>query len=1007
MQSKGKQSAGRLKGQERKDFHKGQFYTPKELADSIHQWLGLHSLSRLAILDNSAGCGRLLDGLTMHRRAAIELDAQAATLLQEAAQADPGFEVMCADFFNVQARQFALAIINPPFNLITDSRHGRALGIGIAGQYGEGTRFNTTYAGVAHALQAAAVVVAILPRGAMSAAVTQCPYKRSFIDAYGHRLRAVFPLPEKSFQSEGTQVGTELAVFLPGEHVSECSDTVFGDGHSTGIRDEVRLVLRQLVNLKGTLHAVGLPRRFVGLPKTGTGRLRLTRKGRRLVIQPDSIETYSRALDCLTGPLLPISDAHSWDYARRPRPFALDLHAYLSQVDPMGALQGAIASLAKAGLNVSVDDGLLRWFAREVRRARIEGAPFRRWAKVSGHRQRVIYFQSKLSVEVVNINFDGIAPGARYQLVRNSRQELFAIYSNGTPTGRSVTNLLAALHFDADGLAPDTDAVDWRLIYPGVESVSPQVARYWSARARTLGIAQNIYAFSYHDLIEMAARRGGIYHAGMALAKTRFGLCLAQLIGATHTLVVTRAKDIRTWIDEYRGLGSPLGEINEITSSARALALGRLNIISVDLLRQRALGRASHNTYADVLAGRNAVVISDEAHYFSNSTSGRSRAAARLKPKRFYQLTGNAIKGRTRHVYNLCRLSGGDHTSRQPYGDARRPKMMPGLLHSIYGATPAPRAFYDDFIRADSISGEALASLGRGRITNEDLRVSNPVLFREYLAPMILRRRHDEPEVKACVCVPDPVIEVRAITPCVGQLAVYATQLGGYMSWLRDFMAAHPVPNIEVVKHKLSGLYWAATYPQHFGKSFPAALTTAQNAIIADTRDYLASAGKKLVIVAQSPEYATFLAKQLRNECPDLTLLTSDISARARSDIVLDTFHDGASRVLVTTYGVISEGYNLPRVDAMFLAGSHWEPHVFIQTIRRMCRPQQTRTPLARVYLTRGTLQEYQHDFCTRKQSAIDESVDFDEGATEDAASLWGVINSLKADFLRHQSLAA
>lgn len=1006
MESKGKRSVNSLKGAERKSFHKGQFYTPAALAKQIHEWLDLANSPRLSILDNSAGTGRLIDGLAMHRRAAIELDKEAATALQSLATSDPHFEVVCGDFFNVQARQFSLAIINPPFNLIADSRHGRSLGIGLTGQYGEGTRFNTTYAGIAHALQAAGVVIAILPRGALSDERSQCPYHAAFLAAYGHRLRAVFPLPAKTFQEEGTLVSTELAVFLPGTHEAErCLDVFSAEAHQQ-IRNEARGALPNLSSLKGVLHVIGLPRRFAGLPKTGNGVLRVTRKGRRLVLQPDSIETYSRALDCLTGPLLAVDEAHAWDYARRPRPFALDLQAYLAQPDPQRALNSAIESLSQSKLHVTVDDGLLNWFAREVRRGKIESAPFRRWARVSGHRQRVIFFQSKLNIDVTNIDFEGLDSGARYQLVRTGKHDLFSIYSNGAPTGRMVTNLQAELHMDAAGLAEDNDIVEWRLIYPGVETIAPHVSNNWGARARSLGINQRVYSFSSQDLIEMAARRGGIYHAGMAMGKTRFGISLAQMIGAKHSLVVTRAKDIRTWRDEYRELGSPLGEINEITSAKQAIELTRLNIISVDLLRQRAVSRQSHNTYADLLSGRNSVVISDEAHYFSNSTSGRSRAAALLKPKRFYQLTGSAIKGRTRHVYNLCRLSGGDHTSRQPYGDSRRPKMTPTLLHSIYDATPAPRAFYDDFIRADSISGDALATLGRGRITNEDLRVSNPVLFREYLAPMVLRRRHDEPEVKACVFVPDPVIEVRRVKPCTSQLAVYATQLGSYMTWLRDFMAAHPIPNIEVVKHKLSGLYWAASYPQHFGAVFPMALTTAQRAIVADTRDYLRNNGGKLVIVAQSPEYATFLAEQLSNECPDLTLVTSDLPARARSDMLLDTFHDGASRVLITTYGVIAESYNLPRVDTMFLAGSHWEPHVFMQTIRRMCRPQQTRKPLARVFLTRGTLQEYQHDFCTRKQSAIDESVDFEEGATEDPVSLWGVINALQADFLQSRAIA-
>lgn len=999
LESKGRASAKRLSGGQRKAFHLGQFFTSVGLASLLHRWAGLDQMPRLSIIDNSAGSGRLLDGLSQHRRVAIEIDADAVNVLREKAKSDPGLEVVHGDFFNIRAQQFSLAIINPPFNLTVDSRHGRALGVGLSGIYGDGTRFNTTYAGVAHALQAAGVVLAILPRGSLRQGAEGCAHHDAFLAAYGGRLRAVFPLPEKSFAEEGTDVATELAVFLPGEHEAEHFDATL-DGNAGGsMRDEVRKALHGLSGLRGTVHEQGLPRRLVGLPKSGPGAVRLTRKGRRLIIQPDSIQTYSRALDVLTGALVGEQDAHGWEYSRRPRPYGLDLQAFLAQADPLAALHHAFDALRTSGLAVTVDPGLLNWFRHEVRRTVVERAPFRRWAHVSGHRQRVLFFQSQLRVAVTNtVAYEDVEPGTSCELVRQDKTALFSVYEEGRATGTVVTNALAALHFDATWLPSNDAPTEWRLIYPGLETISPERWAAWSARARALNIDGNVYGFALRDLIEMAARRGGIYHAGMSLAKTRFGLMLARLIGAKHALIVTRAKDVRTWADEYRQIGSPLGAINEITTATGANRLARLNIISVDLLRQRALPRRARCSFADVLSGRCAVVISDEAHYFSNTTSQRSRAAGLLKPKRFYLLTGSAVKGRARHVFNLCRLGGGEHTARQPYGHARRPKMTAKLLHSVHGALPGPAAFVEDFLSAQSFSGEMLATLGRGRVVNEEARVKNPVAFREYLAPLILRRRHDEPEVRACVCLPDPEIETRYFTPCEQQVAIYGAQLGSYMEWLREFLAAQPLPNLEVAKHRMSGLYWAASFPQHLG-GFGSRLTTAQQALLRDAREHLAARAGMLVIVTQSPEYATFLAEQLRSECATLTLLTSETDARSRSHIVLDHFHDGESELLVTTFGVIAESYNLPKVATMFLAGASWEPHVLQQTVRRMCRPQQTRTPVARVYLTRGTLQEHQYNYCARKQAAIDESVDFEDYTVTEEASLWKVFELLRKDY--------
>lgn len=1008
--SKGKRSLKLgLTGQVRKQYHQGAFWTPEELADDLRRLLHLHADPVLTILDNSAGIGRLLHGLERHLCHAIEIDEESAGQLRAGM---PHVEVHEGSFLDFTASGFHLALLNPPFNLVIDHPRIRGLGIGQHGKFGAGTRAVSHYVSMALALDAAQTVLAIIPHGALDARRDEA---KRFLERYGLRLHAVLDLPEDTFREEGTSVRAQLAMFrvnpragrpLGGafsdrrEEVEELFDDIRGGFPRDGVaRAIVRPVKRE-------------PAFLAVLPEHGS-HVRLTRKGRRIVIQPDSREAYHKALDVLAGrPLADSKYALPWRYGDRRRAFGMDINAYLVQGDPEKAFMAAVADVREEGLTVEIDACFLGWLRRAVRRQKRDCTPFRQWAYVSGREAlRVWLYDQNGSVRA--------AARKRLYSVQEGESHILEAVGSGSFRIATQDHRACGLRLTTDEVldcfavqsAPEaTEPAQWRLLREGLFASAPAVAESLRRRIHALGIDRLIYRFSATDLVELAGRRGGIYGASMGLAKTRMMLSLWLLLGCKHSVVALKKRHIGKFLREYRKLGFPEERMQVVDSLEKARRLKSLNVVAYSTLSAKVPGlkRSTRNTYADLLRGRAGLLCADEGHALSNPESLRSKAIDRVNAGRVYLMTGTAIRGYARHITNLAQLVADDGTPRNPYG-RRNPYLTPVLLHSTSTAVRGLEAFAEHFIEVRSASAQFSETLATGFRVGEQPRIKDVARFRNYLAPLMLRRVDGEPEVAAEVPLKKVNRKVVRVKPDAEHLTAYYSVLGAWVDWLEAELKKYgAVKHYSQARGHLAKLHWASVFPQS-GRSpacYGQALTTLQERIIADADRLLRGTDERLLLVAENPEHVEFLAAQLRGLGHSVVVAHGGMDIEARDVLIQDLFQDGDARVLAASSEIVGESYDLYAASHVLHVGSYWEPYIAHQIDGRITRPQQTRECHATYYVPEGMLPDYKQALCERKAQAIAEGMDYaDEGEEEDMASLTAMFVRMAEDY-RSRGLA-
>jgi superfamily II DNA or RNA helicase len=965
------------------------------------RWLvGCDELERLNILDSSAGSGRLIEGLAAHHCTAIEIDGDAVSVL-ETLKESQALTIYHGNFLDYDVNGFDVSLLNPPFNLDMTHRRIREFGFGCHSQYGEGTKCNSVYAALAHALRGSAVVACIIPNGALDDQSPESQCGR-FLALFGSRLHMVLDLPADAFAAEGTLVRTQCGLFLPNDREDRIARGDFNDDYfGCTFRDESIRSLSSHRSGRAQILKRGLPRNLRGLPQNGTGVLRLTRKGRNLVIQPDSLATYHQALDVICG-RAGETQYHFYHYGDRPRSFGMDLNAYLLQSDPVAEFNAVVDDLKDARLQVTVDQGMFNWFKKTARQLKWRTAPMRRLAFVDGHQQKMCFLEVHRSTKGFLHSHDPalpLQPGESITLVQETRSRIFLIDSKGRRY--PYTRLMAACYLELEGApslnAPDYKQARWREVYPGLDYHDPVRFNAFQHHAHSLGITGWLRQFAIKDLIEITARGSGLYNADMGLAKTRFGIAAALLSNVKHSLFCLKSRHVSEWLNEIEKIGMKRSDFNLIDSPQKARALGRFNIITYTRLHQVAVKtRRNRATYADLLRGRIALTVADEAQLLSNPTSKRSIAVQRVNAKRVILMTGTPMRGYGRHVFNLLRLVGGDCSVLNPYGIGHHPYLTAELLHSAYDVRSGTAAFADDFIQTDSASSQFLATLGEGYRRGEKPRIKKVSSFREYMAPMLLRRSKHEPEVQIEVVLPIATENTVTVVPHRDHLLHYYRYSQSFVEWLEEELRdTGKVRDYGTLKHHLSHLQWAASFPQH--QQF-AGFTAVQQQILSDAVNDVPSIDKA-ILCFENPAQVEFIAEQLTARGLRVVFIHGGINIEEREAILYDQFRDGPAQWLVSSIEVINEAYNLPQVNHVWFGDSVWEPYIYAQVSARMLRPDQRKECNVRYYIAKGMLPAYRHAFALEKAKAIVEAIDFDCVKEEAIPSLHELIRDVATVF--------
>lgn len=205
-----------------------------------------------------------------------------------------------------------------------------------------------------------------------------------------------------------------------------------------------------------------------------------------------------------------------------------------------------------------------------------------------------------------------------------------------------------------------------------------------------------LWPFQCADLEYALRRKHCLVGDQPGLGKTPVAISYANEIEARHVLVVAPANIRLQWarrIREWSRMSWELGRhcvVHSITSGRRGVAPtaeleATWNIVSYDLARQPAIGRALARNRYDL-------IIADEAHYLKTTDSKRTRAifGGGLEENRdfppimdsaehFMGLTGTPLPNRPREAYTMARAINWDSIdwlSEDGFRDRFNPSMM-------------------------------------------------------------------------------------------------------------------------------------------------------------------------------------------------------------------------------------------------------------------------------------------------------------------------------------------
>ncbi|SAK89244.1 hypothetical protein AWB82_06244 [Caballeronia glebae] len=190
----------------------GQFFTPDAIAAFMWSFVsGWHIDRRIRLFDNSVGSGRLLQYADPERHAVYGVDVHADVIQQcQKVFEDAGFhcEFRLAGMEDIHPTRFDIALINPPFSIHLESPNLQPLECTTWGRYGAHTSALSHDYSVHQALEAANVVVALLP---ITTAESMVAGEQG--DRLKRRAAGLFELPADAFKLEGPNVRTAVVVF--------------------------------------------------------------------------------------------------------------------------------------------------------------------------------------------------------------------------------------------------------------------------------------------------------------------------------------------------------------------------------------------------------------------------------------------------------------------------------------------------------------------------------------------------------------------------------------------------------------------------------------------------------------------------------------------------------------------------------------------------------------------------------------------------------------------------
>lgn len=977
---------------EKRAIHKGQYFTPDAVAALMWQQ-GMPALEavrkegqRIKVLDNSIGSGRLIQFARPDRHAIFgaDVDERCIDALGPALKAaEFDFDVRCAGMERLYASGMDLALINPPFSVGLSSPTMIAYPCTSFGRFGPGTSAMSEAYALHQALDAAQVVVALLPRTYADEVIAD--------RALSKRLCRVIHLPEQAFATENAQVHTSILVF--GHTPALRRDVVMWTGQPI---EPVEIKLGELaprVAMRFRVEGVQDDAPSITMPVTHDRRVRVVRHGRQIRLRFGCGWMQARVMNAIYREKAPNADGNA--YHRYPKGVRfvgqgpLDVQNLLATNDPVQMFHRKIVDVIEGEGGVAVvDPGLVPYLRKQHRRLARQRIPMARWAFLqSGQSTHALPDQGKFQVrarekqllnptawgspimqpgDVLDATVLTTDAGARYELAWKGAKVVL--------TAEAVTKKYEVIAEAKSG---------WQKVEPGRLGLFPDIETSLRKRMQARGIDRWLWdGFQQDDVIEgLIGRTGVAYGWLMGLGKSRCGSALCLMSQGKHNALITEAHLVYEMARELRKIGIPEDEWQIIEEPRHVQCLKRFNLISYTRLRMAVDPARPKHTYAKALRRRFHTVVLDEAHAIAHTETQQTRALWTLSPRVRFAMSGTLIGNYPRDLLPVLQWTAGDCTPLQPYGEGALNR--PANVESMAFVPRGVDAFRDRFVSTAWVTNEFAEDMQSGA-KREIPVIADAPGFRDWLAPMVKRRVRQEPEVARYIKVKDPEVFTHQVEFDDLHLAHYLAVAEEFASWYRNAKRDADLKgtqlNLMLILRRIQEVQFACSYPQG-GRDGPSVygggLTSKQRWIVRRF-DELVKQGRRILLFAQSPETIELLARHLREMGHDIVALHGKIPPKKRMAEIEARFRHGQAHLLLT-YKANKTGLNLPEGNHVLLYEHDWTPKTEDQAIGRAVRPEQREDVIAEHVEIVGSIDEYMAQMCSGKRMAAAAGLDFGE----------------------------
>lgn len=981
--------------------HLGQFFTPDEIA-RIMWGIASHAIENKAsrvsgkvrILDNSVGSGRLLQFADpdLHEIHGVDVDAEPLEALGMAAQA-AGFECEFehCGMEEINPKGFHLALINPPFSVHIEAPTLQPYACTSYGRYGPGTSALSHAYALAQAVEAADVVVALLPRSFTDELLANP--EGLLGDAHESRFHAVIDLPSRAFREEGTDVSVSVVVMgLGGCAASDAPRIALKSVEDPlPAMPDLRIAGQHRSARIGRVD-VEAQEPSITLPVTGNNVVRVTHDGRRMKLHYACGLTMAKVANAvLREPVTKmLGDEQRFPKGTRyAGQGLLDLEGHLIQDDPIASFTDFVRLIREAGGDPQVEPGLWAYLRRAMRKSRRQATPLRHTVfvqdGVAGNADRIearprrpqvadpkTWGSPALSIESLysfDRTEDGLyrfeVKGREFRLTPEDLFERFEVVGGKAQSG-------------------------WQVVHQGLPASYPDLAHGWRERAKAAGIDKWLsWGYQFDDLVELAMKPVGTIAAwDMGLGKARLATALILLHGCRHGLVATEAGLIDEMVIELKGLPIPAASWQVITRPEQLSDLRTINVISYERLRLEIEAKGGvkrmRNTYAGKLRRRIGVAVFDEGDLLANPKSDQARACEQVSARKAFVLSATPIANYPRDIAPILAFTAGDGTAAQPWG-WRRGKLEKSWIKTMNVAERGIDAFRNTFVCTSWVTKEFEDTLSEGA-KREIPRIANLEAYRAMLAPHVKRRITEEPEVAQWIKILKESREIVEVPWDHAHLAYYLDVVEEFSHrYLQARSEGGRKNNLIAILARIRAVSFASDFPQFgvegFGAYMP--LTSKQRWVL-DEIERLTAQGKKTVLYAENPKQVELLSTHLEQRGVDAVKFHGGIPIRQRTRSLNDRFRFGDCPNLLATLGVTQKGLNMWQAEEVIMLSRSWSATTEEQAIHRLLRPQQKKNVRVRYVHLPGGIDGYKAQLVSFKKDSSAAGLDWGTPQTED-----------------------